>query len=376
MADDAIFITRLEASGTGPTLAVKDLIDVAGVPTTAGSKAVALDAQPAARDAACLTGARAADARVVGKANLHELAFGAAGVNQHYGTPRNPFDPTRIPGGSSSGSAVALTSGEAELALGSDTGGSIRVPAAFCGVAGLKTTWGRIPLTGVWPLAPSLDTVGPMALDVAGVIAGMALLEPGFSPSVSAASVIGRVRPPEIPVDPLIDEAIDTALAALGIEVREIAIPTWFEALRAGVDLLVTEAAEQNAPLINDPARAAMLAPQVLERLTSAARVDAARRATARSGRERFLSELAPIFREVELLALPSVGFFPPPLAEAYDHNYTQLTMPVNLAGLPALSIPVPCPGPFPASLQLIAPAAGEELLVATGLLVEGALRA
>src|SRR6516164_9291052 len=174
------FITRLPVSGGGVRLAVKDLIDVAGVPTTAGSRALAVSAGPAERDALCLGGARAAGARIVGKANLNELAFGASGVNEHFGTPVNPLDPGRVPGGSSSGSAVAA-GGEADLAYGSDTGGSIRVPAAFCGITGLKTTHGRVPLTGVWPLAPSMDTIGPMARDVAGVAAGLALLEPGFA---------------------------------------------------------------------------------------------------------------------------------------------------------------------------------------------------
>ena len=131
------FITRLPVSGGGVRLAVKDLIDVAGVPTTAGSRALAVSAGPAERDALCLGGARAAGARIVGKANLNELAFGASGVNEHFGTPVNPLDPGRVPGGSSSGSAVAVAGGEADLAYGSDTGGSVRVPAAFCGIHGL-----------------------------------------------------------------------------------------------------------------------------------------------------------------------------------------------------------------------------------------------
>ena len=185
----------MPGSGAGVRLAVKDLIDVAGVPTTAGSRALAA-AAAAERDAPCLAGARAAGARIVGKANLSELAYGASGVNEYFGTPVNPLDPGRVPGGSSSGSAVAVAAGEADLAYGSDTGGSIRVPAAFCGITGLKTTHGRIPLAGVWPLAPSMDTIGPMARDVAGVAAGLALLEPGFSVDVAAAARVRRIRRP------------------------------------------------------------------------------------------------------------------------------------------------------------------------------------
>src|SRR5437016_2656449 len=204
------FITRLDGGGTGPRLAVKDLIDVAGVPTTAGSRAVADTARPAGADAPCMAGARAADARIVGKANLHELAFGATGVNPWFGTAANPLDPDRVPGGSSSGSAVAVATREADVAYGSDTGGSVRIPSACCGTAGLKTTHGRIPLEGVWPLALSLDTIGPMARDVAGLLLGMQLLEPGFAVALSPPAVVGRYRLPE--TDPAIDEAVDRAL--------------------------------------------------------------------------------------------------------------------------------------------------------------------
>src|SRR5690349_21521050 len=139
------FITRLDAAGTGPRVAVKDLIDVEGVPTTAGCRALARTAKPAERDAACLAGLRAAGARLVGKANLHELAMLPLGTNPWFGTPVNPLDPALIPGGSSSGSATAVATGEADVALGSDTGGSVRIPAACCGITGLKTSYGRVP---------------------------------------------------------------------------------------------------------------------------------------------------------------------------------------------------------------------------------------
>src|SRR6185437_6592223 len=208
----ATYITELDADGRGLRLAVKDLIDMAGLPTTAGSRAVADYAAPAEADAACMAGARAAGAVIVGKTNLNELAYGASGRNENYGTPVNPVDPARLPGGSSSGSAVAVATGDADVAYGSDTGGSIRVPAAYCGIAGLKTTHGRIPLDGVWPLSPSLDTVGPMAATVAGLETGMALLEPGFAAGAAPAALLGRLRPEGTDVDPVIDVAVDEAL--------------------------------------------------------------------------------------------------------------------------------------------------------------------
>src|SRR5947199_4645300 len=213
------FITRLEALGSGPRVAVKDIIDVAGVPTTAGCRAIASAADAAERDAACLAGCRAADARLVGKANLHELAMLPMGTNPWFGTPVNPLDPGLIPGGSSSGSAVAVATGEADVALGTDTGGSVRIPAACCGIAGLKTTWGRISLDGVYPLATSMDTVGPLGADVAAVELGMRLIDPGFAgASAEAPGRVGRIRPaPDLGVDPATDAAVDAALAGLQV---------------------------------------------------------------------------------------------------------------------------------------------------------------
>src|SRR6202522_1310754 len=212
--------------GSGLRVAVKDLIDMAGLPTTAGCLAVADTAGPASRDATCLAGLRAAigrgQARFVGKTNLHELAYGITGVNEAFGTPVNPLDPRRVPGGSSSGSATAVAAGEADVAYGTDTGGSIRIPAACCGIAGLKTTWGRISLDGVRPLAYTLDTVGPMARDVAGVAAGMALLEPGFTVASSAPRTVGRLV---VDADPVVDAAVDGGLRATGFAVQRITIP-------------------------------------------------------------------------------------------------------------------------------------------------------
>jgi amidase len=149
------FIIRLESEGTGPRVAVKDIIDVAGVPTTAGSRAVADAARPAERDATCLAGCRAAGARLVGKTNLHELAMLPLGTHPWFGTPRNPLDPDLVPGGSSSGSAVAVANADADVALGSDTGGSIRVPpraAAFGPCVGVDRLGARFVAQPAQPL--------------------------------------------------------------------------------------------------------------------------------------------------------------------------------------------------------------------------------
>jgi amidase len=369
----ATFITRLPHADTGVRLAVKDLIDLVGVPTTAGCRAVAETALPAGRDAACMAGARAAGAAIVGKANLYELAFGPSGVNEWFGTPVNPLDPGLVPGGSSSGSAVAVADGDAEIAYGSDTGGSIRIPAAFCGITGLKTTHGRIPMTGVWPLAPSLDTVGPMARDIAGAAAGMALLEPGFLVGAAAARRVGRIRPDGIDVDPAIDQAVDAALAGSGLEVTEIVLPGWHDAWRASEPIIGAEAAEADGQLLAQPETRARLSAPVLARLERGAAQASGQLREARAFRQTWRAAVASALAQVDLLVLPAVPFFPPPLARAHGPGYTAYTMPVNMTGFPALALPVPSTRALPASLQLIGPADSEALLLATGAIIEAA---
>jgi amidase len=367
----ATFITRLEHRPDGIRLAVKDLIDLAGTPTTAGSRALADTAAPAAADAPCMAGARAAGVSIVGKVNMHELAFGASGVNHYFGTPVNPLDPGRVPGGSSSGSGVAVAHDDADIAYGSDTGGSIRIPAAFCGVTGLKTTHGRISLAGVWPLAPSLDTVGPMARDVAGVAAGMTLLEPGFAMDVPPATRVGRLRPAGFDVDPDIDEAIDRALAASGLEVIEIELPGWLAAREATGVIIDAEAAESNRALLHDPVRRDLLGDDVRARLTEGAQTTAAELAKARAFQPTWQLAMSKALADVDVLALPTVPFYAPLLAAEPHHPYTIFTNPVNLAGNPALALPVPSKNRLPASLQIIGPANSEALLLATAAIME-----
>lgn len=369
------FITPLSpGAGAGPLLAVKDLIDVVGVPTTAGSRAVADDAEPARADAVCVVNARSGGARIVGKANLFELAYGASGLNEWFGTPVNPLDPALVPGGSSSGSAVAVANGDADVAFGTDTGGSIRLPSAFCGTTGLKTTHGRVSVDGVWPLGPSLDTVGPMARDVAGVAVGMALLEPGFAVDSPPARIVGRVRVPGVDVDPAIDAAVDRALRTAELEIVETTVPGWTDAYAASVAILDREAVASNRELLEDPTRRAKLGALVMTRLMAAALVTAEEEAAARNFQAAWQQLLDGVFARVELLALPTVAFFAPRLDVATGRRYTALTNPLNLAGVPALAQPVPSGGALPASLQLVGRRDAESLLLATGSLIEAAV--
>ena len=368
------FITRLDATGTGPRLAIKDIIDIAGVPTTGGSRALERIAKPADRDAACLAGARAADARIVGKVNLHELAVLPLGTNPWFGTPVNPLDDALIPGGSSSGSAVAVANDDADVAYGSDTGGSVRIPAACCGVAGLKTTHGRISLDGVWPLAPSFDTIGPLARDMAGVELGMQLLEPGFTAASAPARRIGRVRTTG---DPVIEAAVDSALAAAGFDVVPVELD--FN-LGAGAFTSIYfaeswdadhELAESDPDGVGDDIKS-MLAMADLFRPGLADGVQQ---------REQWIAAITSVFADVELLALPTLPLFPPRI-DAIPADpmeliiaISSLTSPFNAAGTPATAQPIPAQGSsLPASLQLVGPAGSEALLVTTAKVVEAAV--
>lgn len=362
------WILRLDQPGTGPRVAIKDLIDLVGTPTTAACAAVAATALPAAADAACMAPLRAADVAIVGKTNLHELACGGTGVNAYFGTPVNPFDPDCIPGGSSSGNAVALAAGEVDVAIGSDTAGSIRNPSACCGTVGLKTTWGRISLDGVWPLAPSLDTLGPMARDVADVIAGMALLEPGFVAAATASPTVGRVRLPD--VDPAIDAAVDALLAASELEVVDVILPGWDAATGAGWTVMFHEYWLVDHHLYDrDPDR---LGADVVERMDQGRHVTVAAYEAARAQKGAWRAEVAAVFERTPVLVWPTLAMFPPRIDDPAP-NTRRTNLPVNHAGHPSLALPVPTRGRFPASLQLVGPDDSEDLLCATGLVVEAA---
>jgi amidase len=372
------FITKLDSNGRGPRVAVKDIVDVAGVPTTCGSKAIERTATPATRDAACLAGVRAADARIVGKANLHELAVLPIGTNPWFGTPVNPLDPDLIPGGSSSGSAVAVATDDADVAIGSDTGGSVRVPSACCGTAGLKTTHGRISLDGVWPLAPSFDTIGPMAANVAGLTIGMQLLEPGFEPSSSAARVVGRVQTSG---DPKIEAAIDAALRAAELEVVPISWDLLEPGVQAFAPIYFAEMWAVDHALVE--ANASDVGPDIAQTVATA---DLFRGAAndARRALDAWRAQLLELFDRVELLALPTLPMFPPRLDQLNAETLLPLIIEItqhvalfNAAGTPCTAQPVSAAGErLPASLQLVGPHHTEELLLTTAQLVENATRA
>jgi Asp-tRNA(Asn)/Glu-tRNA(Gln) amidotransferase A subunit family amidase len=357
-------------------LAVKDLIDMKGEVTTAGSKYLADTGSPATRDAACLASARGSNVQIVGKTNLTEFALGTSGMNEYYGTPVNPLARFRIPGGSSSGSAVAVANGSADVAFGSDTAGSVRVPAACCGILGLKTTYGLIPLAGVFPLSPKhLDTIGPLAKDVPRLVQGMELLSPGFSARYRAATAsAGQIKIGRLYLDRTnrdIDRAIDAALTAKGfrlIRLDDQFKKSWGEAQsngttiaeadgwlsdhryvgKLGVSLTTTAAIQVGQVQLNTKYKAALRA------------------------REKWRQTLAHVFAEVDLIAVPTLNALPPhkPLfgrSALFEARVLGLqnTVAVNYAGNPAVAIPIPFNGRrLPTSVQLIGPNFSEPKLV------------
>jgi amidase len=362
-----------DGNDAGPRLAVKDCIDVAGLPTTAGCPVVAEMAERAHTDAAVVASAREGGARIVGKTGLTELCWSASGINHWAGTPVNPRDPRRLPGGSSSGSAVAVATAEADVALGTDTGGSIRVPAACCGVVGLKTTHGRVPVKGVYPLAPSLDTVGPLGADVAAVELGMRLIEPAFRvPDSPGPLVAGRIRVPAGlgEADPAIEAAVDRALDAAGIAVTRV--PGWDTdaAVSAFGVIIDAEGFRSNAYLMS---YLRQLSPDVQRNIERGARLTRADRLAAERTKEAVRAAFAALLADFPVLVLPTL-LRQPPLVGEHGFPLTALTSAVNLAGLPALALPVPAPDGMLASMQVIGTT--EERVLAFGRVIEAAVRA
>ena len=365
-----VFTQILPQVAGGVRVGIKDLIDLEGVITTAGSRFVATHATPALRDARCLEGFRQAGADLVGKTNLHELAFGTTGVNAAYGTPTNPLNADWIPGGSSSGSAVAVAMAACDVALGTDTGGSVRIPSACCGIAGLKTSYGRVSLDGVWPLASSLDIVGPMARDLAGLTLGMQLLEPGFRVANDHSSVVGRVQVSVL--DPRIDRAVDHALSAAGFTIKptEIIDEQWDVAVSATDDIIVAEAANANAHL---QAHWHELDSERKLRYGEMLGANRGRMERAYEQQTIWRSFLAEQVAAIGLLALPTIPIFPPSLRDASANwgALARLTSPISLAGLPAIAIPIRSEAGIPASLQLVGPHGSEDMLLAAGAKIE-----
>ncbi|MGH2995743.1 MAG: amidase [Gaiellaceae bacterium] len=369
---------REEAAGKeGIPLAVKDLIDTAGLKTTYGS--VIYRDHVAERSAECVLRLERAGYVVVGKTNLHEFAYGISSENPHFGPVRNPLDTKRIAGGSSGGSAAALASGMCDAALGTDTGGSIRIPAACCGVVGLKTTHGLLSMDGIFPLAPSFDTVGPMARTVSDCAATFAVLA---ETAVPAGADLGALR---IGVaesffeacSPGVEEAVRSALARLPrAETAEFPGPDSFryEAM------FYAEASVSHAATF--PARAADYGRDVARRLDEGRRVSAVEYLVSREKLVEYRLACALALEGCDLLATPTLPSVAPMLGtttiEAGGREWgardflTRYTRPFNSLGWPALALPCgTAENGLPASLQLVGRPGDDALVLAAGSAVE-----
>ncbi len=419
----------------GAPVAHKDLFDTATMPTTYGNAALAAaitgtgdevsGARPG-RDAVAVDRARRAGMIQIGTANLHEVAFGVTGENPHTGSPENPTAPGRIPGGSSSGSAAAVAAGSVSASLGTDTGGSVRIPAACCGVVGLKTTRGAVPTTGVLPLSWLQDTVGPLArstADAALLLAAvvgrdggdpvsreppegwsLADLTDGSWPTIWRAAAGGWEGPVVEPearrltvllpgelwatrVHPHVRAACESgvdALEAAGATVEEVRLEGHAEARRAqGVLLAAHALAVHREWFSTDPDRYGADIRARLERAASLGAVDVVH---ALDARRRWIVALDELLADGTLIACPTLAFPPPPVGtehigwddgdEEVTPALTRLTSIWNLAATPAISVPVgPTADGLPVGLQLVGRWWSEPTLLRAAAVVEGTAR-
>ncbi|HZP41250.1 MAG TPA: amidase [Candidatus Binatia bacterium] len=380
----------------GIPVAVKDLFAVRGCVRGCGSPAFAGDA-PAPHDAAAVARLRAAGAVVVGTTHLHELAFGATGVNPALGTPVNPWGADRVPGGSSSGSAVAVAARLASAALGTDTGASIRVPAAFCGVSGLKPTYGRVSRAGVMPLAWTLDHVGPIARsaeDLALVLQAIAGHDPA-DPASARVPVPDYTAALERPLrgvrlgvprhfalavaDAGIAALFERALAdlrAAGAVVTDVEIPALAHAAPALGAVILAEATAGLLPRLG--ARADRVGPEARMRLETGRALGAHHYLAAQRLRTRLYEETRAALARADLLVMPMTVLSPPPIGAlrvrvgdvdlGVEEAITRLSGPFNLTGLPALAVPCGFTDEgLPASLQLVGRPFAEGDVLAVG---------
>ena len=359
---DAIIIQAMSLGGDGLRVAVKDSLDIAGYPTRGGSAALA-DARPAARHADVVQAVLDAGCRIIGKANMHELAYGVTGVNRWTGTPANPRYPGHVPGGSSSGSAAAVAAGLCDFALGTDTGGSIRTPAACCGVFGLKPTFGRVSRQGAHPAVSSLDCVGPFAGSVAMLERAMVIIDPTFEIAEKPVTIrLGRVA---CSTDAAVAQAFDAALAGSAAHLTERTLPGMDAAFAANIAIIGAETWAAFGSLTASPD----MGEDVRQRLLNASKVTADDLAKAEDVRARFRAEVDAALEGVDALVLPTMPVFVPTLEEAADAaamlKLTALVRQFNLSGHPALSIPVATPSGLPIGVQLIGRIGGDAALCA-----------
>ena len=391
-------VGRGEPAGrlAGIPVGVKDLIDHAGRPNTLGSSAAPSIPK---ETAVCVSRLEAAGAVVIGRTNLHEIAFGFSSENHWFGPVRNPWDLRLSPGGSSGGSAASVSAGLVPASLGTDTGGSVRVPAALCGIVGLKVTHGRVSLRGVQALAPSLDTVGPFARSVADVaelytvLAGddpgdpWSVPKPVFAPETSRDLVGLRIGVPHPWVDiPIVSEqrqAFSSWLDGMsdgGADVVHLEIPQLVPSNTASGGLFLEVAATHRRAWQDDPDQ---FGPEIARRLADAMEISAEAFLVAMAWRRDIQAAALRAFEKVEVLATPTVVSLRKTIGEPavqvggeevpYGEAMAAFASPVNNLGMPALALPVPAGSKPPPSVQMIGAPWSEALLLEAAIAMETA---
>lgn len=357
------FICLTDETEGDTVIAVKDLIDVRGVPTTGGG--VILPKTPAVKDAQAVALARAAGCGVVGKTNMHEWAYGVTSDNPHYGAALNPRDPTRSAGGSSSGSAVAVAAGACDWAIGTDTAGSIRVPASLCGVVGYKPTNGTVSTQGVIPLAYSLDAVGALAPDVATAAHAVDVMSGGaLSSRPSPAKKRYRIGVPDGWVQGGLDAPTSTAWSLVSAGLPQILFPSREEMFRMAEVIQRWEATAYHREWLES--RPKSYGADVLRRLQSGFDVSQTDYMAACRARSEMRASVVRAMEGIDALLLPTTACVAPTLetADRVREPLIRFTRPFNLTAQPVISLPAPVPG-LPVGIQVIGKYGDDSRLVA-----------
>jgi aspartyl-tRNA(Asn)/glutamyl-tRNA(Gln) amidotransferase subunit A len=372
MAMDGIFLSRPEKAPPGIPLAVKDLFDTHGLATTYGS-IVFVDHVPRASAEAVVRLEQAGYAKV-GKTNLHEFAYGTTSENPHFGTVPNPLAPGRIAGGSSGGSAAALAAGLADAGLGTDSGGSIRIPAACCGVVGFKPTYGLVPLDGCFPLAPSFDHAGPMARTVAACSAMLEALVPTYRPHppIDLAEVEVAVLWTD-EAEPLVRARVEAAAGLFG-QRRSIELPY----PEAAGDAFMHEVADVHRELFAE--HGDLYGDDVAVKIERCLAVTDADYEASLKAREAYRALAEENVAGADLVVTPTLPLVAPPTGigdAVLRRTLIRFTFPFNTLGWPALAIPCgTAEDGLPASVQLVGRAGDDALVLAAGERLEAALGA
>jgi aspartyl-tRNA(Asn)/glutamyl-tRNA(Gln) amidotransferase subunit A len=376
----------------GAIVSIKDLYDVAGEVTRAGSRVLADEGKPAAADAPVVARLRAAGAVIVAKTNMSEFAFSGVGTNPHYGTPGNPFDRARVPGGSTSGGGVAVADGMCEIAIGTDTGGSTRIPAALCGIVGWKPSKQRVPTEGAFPLSYTLDSIGPMAKTVAECALADAIMA-GETPKRVEPSALNGLRlgiPQGFPLNGLDDEVEAWSAEAMqtieksGARLTDETFVPFDDMTKVNAKggFAAVEAYAIHRERLT--ARGGGIDPNVRTRIERGAAISEAEHAEMTQARARILRAMDQRLADLDALVLPTCPIIAPKISEVADGEtfgrtnmlLLRNTAWVNFFDLCAISLPIPVSGPSTVGLMLVARNGHDQRLFGIAAAVERALAA